>query len=207
MRSLASDPGEGALAWLFFLDFLILTTVHFAGKSVRQATFIDTLGAENLPWVYLAVALISFPVLVLYSRLAAKVRLPMLILSGTLLHVIGMAVFFVLFGLREAWVPVAYYVWLGIAFAIAVSQFWTYANQVFDARQARRLFSFIGAGGLMGSILGGVMAVAVTRVAGTRYTLLGAAADFARRAGAGGPDRTLSRAGCRRSESIQAAEL
>ncbi len=168
--------GEGALAWLFFFDFLILTTAHFAGKSVRQAAFIDTLGAENLPWVYLAVALISFPVLVLYSRLAAKVRLPMLILSATLLHVVGLALFFVLFGLGQTWVPVAYYVWLGIAFAIAVSQFWTYANQVFDARQARRLFSFIGAGGLMGSILGGVMAVAVTRVAGTRYTLLGAAA-------------------------------
>ena len=169
-------PGEGALAWLFFFDFLILTTVHFAGKSVRQATFIDTLGAANLPWVYLAVALISFPVLVVYSRLAGRIRLPMLILSGTLLHVIGMVVFFFLFGLGQTWVPVAYYVWLGIAFAIAVSQFWTYANQAFDARQARRLFSFIGAGGLMGSILGGVMAVAVTRIAGTRFTLLGAAA-------------------------------
>ena len=27
-------PGEGALAWLFFLDFVILATVHFAAKSV-----------------------------------------------------------------------------------------------------------------------------------------------------------------------------
>ena len=31
-------PGEAPLAWLFFLEFLVLTTVHFAAKSVRQAT-------------------------------------------------------------------------------------------------------------------------------------------------------------------------
>jgi AAA family ATP:ADP antiporter len=169
-------PGEGRLAWLFFFNFLILTTVHFAGKSVRQATFIDSLGAEKLPWVYLAVAVISFPVLVLYSKLATRIRLPILILASTLLHVAGLVVFFVLFGVERGWVAVAYYIWLGMAFAIAVSQFWTYANQVFDPRQARRLFSFIGAGGLLGSVLGGLLAVNVTRALGTRYTLLGAAA-------------------------------
>jgi AAA family ATP:ADP antiporter len=169
-------PGEGALAWLFFLEFLILTTVHFAGKSVRQATFIDALGAENLPWVYLTVAVISFPVLVVYSRLAGRYRLPMLILGFTLLHVFGLTLFFYLFGIGGKWVAVAYYIWLSMAFAIAVSQFWTYANQVFDPRQARRLFAFIGAGGLLGAVLGGGLAYAVTQVTGTRYTLLAAAA-------------------------------
>jgi AAA family ATP:ADP antiporter len=164
------------LAWLFFLDFLILTTVHFAAKTVRQAAFIDSLGAENLPWVYLAVAAISLPVLVMYSRAAGRFKLPMLILGGTLLHVLGLVLFFYLFGLGQRWVAVLYYVWLGMAFAIAVSQFWTYANHVFDPRQARRLFSFIGAGGLLGAVLGGVLAAAVTRLAGTRFTLLAAAA-------------------------------
>jgi AAA family ATP:ADP antiporter len=168
--------GEGLLAWLFFVDFLILTTVHFAAKTVRQATFIDALGAENLPWVYLAVAAISLPVLVAYSRAAARVRLPMLILGGTLLHVFGLVFFFYLFGLGHRWVAALYYVWLGMAFAIAVSQFWTYANQAFDPRQARRLFAFIGAGGLLGAMLGGLVAAGVTRVAGTRFTLLAAAA-------------------------------
>lgn len=169
------QPGEAAIAWLFFFEFLLLTTVHFAAKSVRQATFIDSLGAENLPWVYLAVALVSFPVLVLYSRLADRVRLELLILGSTLSHVIGLVAFFLLFQLGSRWVAVAYYVWLGMAFAIAVSQFWTYANRAFDPRQARRLFAFIGAGGLLGSVLGGLLAIKLTFVLGTRFTLLGAA--------------------------------
>jgi len=168
-------PGEGALAWLFFFEFLILTTVHFASKSVRQATYIDALGAENLPWVYLVVAVISFPVLVIYSRLAGRYQLPILILGFTLTHVFGLTLFFYLFGIGGKWVAVAYYIWLSMAFAIAVSQFWTYANQVFDPRQARRLFAFIGAGGLLGAVLGGLLALAVTQAKGTRYTLLAAA--------------------------------
>jgi AAA family ATP:ADP antiporter len=168
--------GEGLLAWLFFFDFLVLTTVHFAAKTVRQASYIDSLGAEKLPWVYLAVAAISLPVLVVYSRAATRFRLPLLILGGTFLHVLGLVLFFYLFGLGRGWVAVLYYVWLGLAFAIAVSQFWTFANGVFDPRQARRLFAFIGSGGLLGAMLGGVLAATVTRLAGTRFTLLAAAA-------------------------------
>lgn len=145
-------PGEGLPAGLFSLLFLVLTTVHFAAKSVRQASFIDALGAQNLPWVYLAVAVVSFPLLIGYSRLAARFRVAMLILAFTFLHIAALVAFFLLFGLGRDWVAVLYYLWLGIAFAIAVSQFWTYAIQVFDPRQARRLFAVIGAGGLLGQL-------------------------------------------------------
>jgi len=165
-------PGEGRLAWLFFLYFLTLTTVHFAGKSVRQASFIDVIGAENLPYVYLAVALVSYPVLVLYSRIAGRVKHSVLIVGLTVSHSLGFFVFYALYGLNKPWVVVLYYIWLGMAFAIAVSQVWSYANHVFDPRQARRLFAFIGAGGLLGAIPGGLLAWGTTRVAGTRATLL-----------------------------------
>ena len=168
-------PGEGRLAWLFFTYFLVLTTVHFAGKSVRQASFIDVIGADNLPFVYLAVALVSYPVLVLYSRVAARVEHSVLIVGLTVLHSTGFFIFFFLYGLDKYWVVALYYVWLGMAFAIAVSQVWSYANHIFDPRQARRLFAFIGAGGLLGAIPGGLVAWGVTRVAGTRATLLACA--------------------------------
>jgi AAA family ATP:ADP antiporter len=170
---------ERNLAWLFFFYFLVLTTVHFAGKTVRQASYIDANGSANLPYVYLAVALISYPVLVFYSRLAARFRHSTLIAGSTTLHAVGLVVFYVLFNLDQVSqkaVSALYYVWLGMAFAIAVSQVWSYANHVFDPRQARRLFAFVGAGGLLGSIPGGLLAWAMTQVAGTYSTLLAAAA-------------------------------
>jgi AAA family ATP:ADP antiporter len=178
-QALGLRPGEGGLAWLFFVYFLVLTTVMFAAKSVRQASFIDALGAENLPWVYLAVALISYPVLVVYSRLAARRGQVAVIVRSSVFNAVAFVLFFGLFGLEglgQRSAAVLYYVWLGMAFAIAVSQVWSYANHVFDPRQARRLFSFIGAGGLLGAIPGGLLAWSVTQVAGTRYTLLVTAA-------------------------------
>jgi AAA family ATP:ADP antiporter len=61
---------------------------------------------------------------------------------------------------------------------VAVSlknQFFSYANHVFDARQARRLFTFIIIGGLLGAILGGQIASLLWRRIGTHYLLLVAA--------------------------------
>ena len=37
---------------------------------------------------------------------------------------------------------------------LLISQFWTLANDVYDARQAKRLFGFIGGGASLGGALG-----------------------------------------------------
>jgi ATP/ADP translocase/HEAT repeat protein len=165
-------PGEGALVWLFFIYFVILATCHAAGKSVRQATFVDTFGAEQLPLVFFLVAVVSYPVLVLYTRWAERTSHRWLIILSCAIQSAILVLFYWLFKLDERWVPVAYYVWMTITFGIAISQLWSYANHVFDPRQARRLFAIISAGGLLGLIPGGQLARLVTRWASTPYTLL-----------------------------------
>ena len=59
------------------------------------------------------------------------------------------------------WVSVAFYV-LGLILGILlISQFWTLANDIYDPRQAKRLFGFIGGG----ASLGGAMGAALTSLA------------------------------------------
>ena len=173
--SFGIHPGESGLAWLFFVYFLLLATCHYAGKSVRISTFVENLGATQLPWAYLLVALVSFPVLLLYLRLTARFSQPLLISLFCLVQAGGLVLFFWLFSLNERVVAVAFYVWITVAFGIGISQLWSYANHVFDARQARRLFAFIAAGGLLGAIPGGQIASLAGRLGGTRYALLIAA--------------------------------
>src|SRR6185295_16313952 len=63
------------------------------------------------------------------------------------------------------WVTVAFYVFGQILGVLLISQFWTVANDVYDARQAKRLFGFIGAGASLGGFAGaGVVAVVVHEV-------------------------------------------
>lgn len=173
--SLGIHPGEGSLAWLFFVYFLLLATCHYVGKSVRYSTYVEDLGATQLPWAYLLVALVSFPILLLYLRLTARFSQPLLISLFCLFQASGLVLFFWLFSLNSRVVAVAFFVWTTVAFGIGVSQLWSYANHVFDARQARRLFAFVAAGGLLGAIPGGQIASFSGRFGGTRYALLVAA--------------------------------
>ncbi len=169
-------PAERPLAWLFFAYFFLIATAHYASKSVRQASYVDTLGADQLPWVYLIVALVSLPVLVLYTRLAERSRPERMIVGFCVLHSAALAGFYFALERPGPWAPFAFYVWVTVAFGVAVSQLWLYAQTAFDPRQARRLFALIAAGGLLGGIPGGLMARAVAGWLGTRATVLVAAA-------------------------------
>ncbi len=176
LRRLGVDmrPDEVAIAWSLFAFSFLMGTFQFAGKAVRQATYIDTWGAERLPYVYLLVALVAFPVLQAYGVLAQRVSRSRAILGTNVSVALGLGLFWWLFGLDQPWVPVAYYVWIAIATVLLLSQFWSYTNMKLDPRQARRLFAFIGAGGLLGGVAGGQLA----RVAGAsspRVALVAAA--------------------------------
>ena len=52
------------------------------------------------------------------------------------------------------WVAVAFYVVSLILSILLISQFWTLANDVYDPRQAKRIFGFIGGGASLGGATG-----------------------------------------------------
>ena len=87
--------------------------------------------------------------------------------------IVGVLVlFWVLFQTGQEWVSVAFYL-LGLIFAILlVSQFWTLANAVYDARQAKRLFGFIGGGTALGGMMGSGITSTLTNTVGTDALLL-----------------------------------
>jgi ATP:ADP antiporter, AAA family len=173
---IAFRSGEAAPAFLLFLTFFLLITFQYTTKSVRQSAFISGLGAEQLPWVYLFVAAISYPFLRVYSGFADRMRRETLIISTCTFVALSMALFWWLLEFTWQWVPFAFYVWISIVIVMLVSQFWSFANHLFDPRQAKRLFAFVGAGGLAGGIAGGQVARMTTKLIGTRYALLVAAA-------------------------------
>ncbi|HZI64350.1 MAG TPA: Npt1/Npt2 family nucleotide transporter [Thermoanaerobaculia bacterium] len=164
--------GEDTAALLLFFCFFLIVTFQYTTKSVRQSTYIDGLGAAQLPWVYLAVAVCSYPLLMLYGRFADRYARRAVMVATCALVAGSMVVFWWLFGTGATWVTVALYVWLSIVYVLTVNQFWSYSNHVFDARQAKRLFGLLGAGGLLGGVAGGQVAKIATKAVGTRATLL-----------------------------------
>lgn len=177
LRQLGLDlrPGEGGPAALLFVCLFLLLTFQIATKTVRQSTFIDSLGAARLPLVYLLVAITSYPVLRLYNRLSDRFRIEQLLTVSCLIVAAGLFGFWVLMAQQWAWVAIVFYVFSSIVYGMLTSQFWLFANHAFDPRQARRLFGFITAGALLGGIVGGQVARVASRSLGTGSVLLVAA--------------------------------
>ena len=68
-----------------------------------------------------------------------------------------------------------FYTWAKLYPVLTVSQFWLMTDALFEPRQARRLFGFIGAGGILGGIAGGFLAGIAAEAIGTENLLVASA--------------------------------
>jgi ATP/ADP translocase len=57
--------------------------------------------------------------------------------------------------LPEKWVIPILFILMEVIVSLSILQFWMLAGEVFDARQAKRLFSILGAGGSVAGMLAG----------------------------------------------------
>lgn len=166
------QTSETRVATALFGYCFLLGAFQFAAKSVRQSTFVDALGYQQLPYVYFLVAVFAYPLLRGYSRATLRVSMERVLVFSITLVATTLLLFYWLLDFPSPWIRFAFYIWISIVTVMMVSQFWTFANQVLDARQARRLFAFVLSGGLLGGILGGQLARLSSQYFDTRATLL-----------------------------------
>ena len=163
---------ETFTALLLFAYSFLAMTVWNTIKPLTRSQFIRDLGADNLPYVLLLAGVVIGILMAgyawLFARLPRRWGLP-IVQSG----MAGLLVmFWFLFQTRATWVSVVFYV-LGLIYGLLlISQFWTVANLVYNARQAKRLFGFIGGGAPLGGIAGSAFAaVGATRMGAVNLLL------------------------------------
>ncbi len=165
---------ERSRALLMFGYLFLIISILLIVKPIRNSLFLTRFGAIQLPYVYLLVALIAGIFSVWYARLLRRFPLPGVIRTTLRVTIGSLFIFWLLLekGYQPAWFIYGFYIWVAIYAGIATSQFWLLANHVFNAREARRLFSFIGAGGILGGIGGGYLTNYLAPVVGTHALLL-----------------------------------
>src|SRR5688572_328057 len=174
-RIVVLRPGEATTAWLMFMYSFLVMTAYNIIKPITRSKAISSLGADNLPYVLVGAAVVIGSLMHLYDRSTARVP-RRLVGPVTQVGLAGvLVVFWVLFRTNAAWVSAAFFVF-GLVFGLLlVSQFWTLANSLYDSRQARRLFGFIGGGASLGGITGAaVTTYAVDNVGSDNLTLVSA---------------------------------
>lgn len=162
--------------WMQAYVFLIIAVLLIIKPTVN-AIFLSELGVEQLPWAFLLVAVIAILSSVFYTRTLVRFALDKIIAATLSASIVVLILLGLLlkFGLLSGWMLYFFYVWVAIYALLSASQFWVMANLVFNIREAKRLFGFIGSGAIMGGIFGGYLTSLLTPLIGTEYTLLLAA--------------------------------
>ncbi len=163
-----------SLLLMFLYSFFAMTSYNIV-KPLATAKFITGLGADNLPYVLLAAGFLIGGVMQVFTRLIARLPVRWIIPTTQAGMVAMLVLFWALFQAGQDWASVAVYFFRLIFGLLLISQFWTLANNVYDARQAKRLFGFIGAGASLGGLTGSaILAFTVERVGTNNLLLLSA---------------------------------
>ncbi|MGA2382908.1 MAG: Npt1/Npt2 family nucleotide transporter [Gemmatimonadales bacterium] len=166
-------PGEGRRTALLFTHLLLAASVFILGRTVRDTLFLSRLSnpLKVLPWMFVAYGVASSITAVLYSRVADRMARHRLIVISC---AIGIATYLGTWGVVRAgaaWIYPAFYVWAEVVSNLFIVQFWTLANDLHDARSAKRLFGPIGSARPLGTVLVGLGTGVVVSAIGTAQLL------------------------------------
>ena len=174
--------GEGRRVLFSFLYVAVVAASFLLARPIRNALFLEQYGAYALVYVYAAVPLVLSLFVPIYARVAARFG-NRTVGVATLIFFSGNVVLFwyafryhaeaiAVRGSVAWYLPGAFYVWVNCFGVIAPVQAWSFANLLFDTRQARRLFGLIAVGGSLGSIGAGLLARVLVRPIGGAVNML-----------------------------------
>jgi ATP/ADP translocase/HEAT repeat protein len=169
--ALGIRPGEGRRTSLLFVHLFLASAVFFLGRTVRDTLFLSRYSLAALPWMFVIYGITSAAMVVLYAQIADRLARHRLIM---LTSVVGIATYLATWAVVRAgwpWIYPAFYVWADIVANLFIVQFWTLANDLHDARSAKRLFGTIGSARLLASVVVGLGAGAIVRAIGTAQLL------------------------------------
>ncbi|MGB5809705.1 MAG: Npt1/Npt2 family nucleotide transporter [Polyangiales bacterium] len=159
-----------------FVGLLMLMAAHAMLETARDALFLAGLPATDLPWAYLAIAVLATAALRGQQRLLMAVGDRHLMLSVSLLGGAAVTVGF-WFSVQAfgPWSLLAFYVWTGLLATVLIVQFWLLLDESVTVTRAKRIFPLIAAGGVVGAIVGSMGAEVLLRSVSAEGLLLAGA--------------------------------
>ncbi|WP_117884125.1 MFS transporter [Aureibaculum luteum] len=162
---------------LLQLNIFLIITALLIVKPTINSIFLSELTSSALPLGYVLTAIVAMIGSFFYNKALEKYALNTIIQSTIIGSVISLIIFGVIFNFKTNHGILLYipYVWVAIFGLLTASQFWILANLVYNVREAKRVFGFIGAGAIAGGIFGGYLTSVLTNIINTESLLFVAA--------------------------------
>jgi ATP:ADP antiporter, AAA family len=172
-RLLNFRDGELPLALLAALFYFFVLCAYFMLRPVREAMGVSR-GMDDLRWLFIASGLASLLLVLAFGGLVSRWNRRRFIAFGYA-FVIACLILFAALLIADALrgggligtdagtafalsVGYTFYVWLSVINLFVNTLFWTLMVDLFTTEQGKRMFAFIGIGGTLGAIGGGLVA-------------------------------------------------
>lgn len=177
--SLFSDvrPGEAGLCLLLALQVFLLLASYYMVKTVRESLILSENSAEIKSYAGAGQAALLLVLVPIYSFIASRVNRLRLIMSINLFFASNLVLFYFL-GISGIKIGVWFFLWVGIFNLVIVAQFWSFANDLYNESQGKRLFPIIGFGASFGAVAGAFAAERVFPLLGPYPLMLVCAAGL-----------------------------
>ncbi len=148
-------------ATFLFANFLLIIMALYHLKPSSRSLFIEYLGADQLPWVWIGTALTMGIFIGIYHRLVERSSRVILVMGTCLLLAACLVGFRLLLNSPGPAVAISFYIFVDILSVLMVEQFWSLTNSIYSSKEGKGWYGFIGTGGLVGGVLGGGAAALV----------------------------------------------
>jgi AAA family ATP:ADP antiporter len=172
-RALSIQPGDLGRGLLLTSCLFLVMGSYVIGRVARDALFLATFQAVQLPYADIASGVLGGFVVVGYLRLVRRISLHSLLIGSQFFFATTCSVFWAFADFyHPTWLYAAFYIWVSIFGVLAPTQVWTLANHMLTTREAKSVFGMVGAGAILGSIFAGFVAVRAAKAWGTESLLL-----------------------------------
>ncbi|MGH9658348.1 MAG: hypothetical protein ACRD96_07370, partial [Bryobacteraceae bacterium] len=169
--------GEGGRAFAMAAYLLCVLFAHYILKPVSRAIFLAEFKIDNLPYLYILLAVVGGFLATAYSKVSIQVSLKAAVTWTTGIAVGTLVLFWWILPLTGKFPPMLYFfnIWASFFGVVTVAQAWLIAANVFNPREAKRVYGLVGLGAVTGAWFGSAFTAFTVRIVGTTNLVLVAA--------------------------------
>lgn len=155
--------------------FVLVTAGVELGRIGRDSYFLTQVGADKIPLMYVIIAGLMLLISFLYGRFVDRFSSEKLMIFIQMTGILGM---FGLWGIltfstmKIELLPYIMFVGVEVYLSVLLIHYWVVVSTTFDAWEGRRVYAYIGASGLTGTLCGGLGANFVSTYFGAQSLFL-----------------------------------
>lgn len=135
--------GEVLRTLFMCLHILLVLFSYYILKPLSKALFLNNFDIDKLPHLIILVAMAGGLLAYVYTKFAVRASLRAAVSWTTGISIVCLVTFWWILGPGPKWVYYAFPVWVSLFSIVLVSQGWLVASNVFDTREAKRLYALV----------------------------------------------------------------